>query len=100
MGKAQEDTEVVVVEHTTEPHMYKIVLLNDDYTTMDFVVMILETIFAKSQAEATRIMLEVHNNGRGVCGIYPLQIAEAKQALVHSKAETEGFPLKCILEKV
>lgn len=85
---------------TKEPRMYKVILLNDDYTTMDFVVSILETIFKKSPAEAVRIMLAVHNQGQGVCGMYPKQIAEAKQSLVHKRARAEGFPLCCALDNV
>lgn len=80
------------------PTQYRVVLLNDDYTTMDFVIAILETIFKKSPAEATRIMLEVHNKGKGVCGVYPKQIAETKIDLVHNRAAEEGHPLRCALE--
>jgi len=82
-----------------EPRLYKVILLNDDYTTMDFVVSILETIFLKSPPEAVRIMLAVHQAGRGVCGIYPRSIAEAKQDIVHKMARTEGFPLRCLIER-
>ena len=82
-----------------EPKLFRVVLLNDDYTTMDFVVAVLEGIFHKSPAEAVRIMLSVHNNGRGMCGVYPKQIAEAKIDLVHKRAKREGFPLRCSLEE-
>ena len=81
------------------PSMYKVMLLNDDVTTMDFVVAILKAIFQKSHEEATRIMLSVHHSGSGVCGIYPLEIAEAKQMAVKNRAKAEGFPLQCVLEK-
>lgn len=81
------------------PSMYKVILLNDDVTTMDFVVAILKSIFQKSHDEATRIMLSIHHSGSGVCGIYPLEIAEAKQATVKKRANAEGFPLQCVLEK-
>ena len=80
------------------PKLYRVILLNDDYTTMDFVVSILESIFQKSPAEATRIMLQVHNRGSGTCGVYAKQIAETKVDQVHQRALEEGFPLRCTME--
>ncbi len=80
--------------------MYKVLLHNDDYTTMDFVVMVLETVFGKDTDEATRIMLNVHNQGQGVAGIYTREIGETKVAVVHRMARKNQFPLKCSLEKV
>jgi ATP-dependent Clp protease adaptor protein ClpS len=82
-----------------KPRQYKVLLLNDDYTTMEFVVSILETIFQKTPAEATQIMLHVHQKGSGLCGIFPKQIAEAKTQLVHDRARAEGHPLRCIIEE-
>ncbi|PIE60522.1 MAG: ATP-dependent Clp protease adapter ClpS [Desulfobulbus propionicus] len=82
-----------------EPPQYKVLLHNDDYTTMDFVVMILKTIFHKDEAEATKIMLDVHNKGIGVAGIYSREIGETKVARVHRLAKKNHFPLKCSLEK-
>lgn len=79
--------------------LFKVFLLNDDYTTMDFVVYILEKIFHKPRLEATKIMLYVHHNGKGLAGIYPKDIAETKVDMVHSLARQAGFPLRCIIEK-
>ena len=81
------------------PKRYRVLLLNDDFTTMDFVVIILETIFSKSPSEAMQIMLQVHKSGRGVAGIFSKQIAEAKIDQVHRQARKEGFPLKCVMEE-
>ncbi len=81
------------------PKLFKVLLINDDYTTMDFVVSVLETIFKKSPAEATQIMLQVHEKGSGVCGIFPRQIAEAKVEAVRRKARAAGYPLQCHLEE-
>ena len=75
-----------------------VLLLNDDYTPMDFVVAILETVFSKVPAEAVQIMLRVHNEGIGICGVYPREIAEAKIRVVHTKAEASGHPLKAAME--
>ena len=82
-----------------EPPMYKLMLLNDDYTTMDFVVEVLVYVFKKPPEEATLIMLNVHRKGVGVCGTYPYEIAETKVNLVESLARENGFPLKCIMER-
>lgn len=81
------------------PKLYRVVLLNDDYTTMDFVVSVLETIFGKSPAEAVQIMLQVHNQGQGVCGVYAKEIAEVKMAQVHERAAQAGYPLQCRMEE-
>jgi ATP-dependent Clp protease adaptor protein ClpS len=82
-----------------EPPMYRVLLLNDDYTTMDFVVEVLRQVFHKSEEEATRIMLNVHNQGVGVCGFYPMEIAETKVDMVDSLSRERGFPLKCTMER-
>jgi ATP-dependent Clp protease adaptor protein ClpS len=82
------------------PKMFKVLLLNDDYTSMDFVVSILETVFKRTPSEAVRIMLMVHNSGSGVAGVYTRQIAESKVSLVHQRARTEGFPLLCSIEEL
>ena len=79
--------------------MYRVLLHNDDYTTMEFVVEILVHIFHKSVADATRVMLNVHEKGMGVCGVYTFEVAETKVETVHSIARDNGFPLKCSMEK-
>jgi len=84
---------------TERPPLYKVVLHNDDYTTMEFVVAVLETIFDRSPAEAHRIMMHVHTEGAGVAGVYTHEIAETKVSLVHEEARTAGFPLHATLEK-
>ena len=83
-----------------EPTLYKVVLLNDDYTTMEFVVEVLESVFQKSPAEAYRIMMHVHVQGRGIAGIYPWEVAETKAETVISLARDAGFPLKAVTEEV
>lgn len=82
-----------------EPKLYRVFLLNDHYTTMDFVVRVLMEIFNKPAAEATMLMLDVHRKGRGVCGVYTLDIAMTKVSQVHSLAKQHGFPLKCTYEE-
>lgn len=93
------DVETVNEHEIKEPPHYKVLLHNDDVTTMDFVVGILERIFHKNKDEATSIMLNVHNNGVGLCGVYTHEIAESKVKLVHRDAWLAGFPLKCTMEK-
>jgi ATP-dependent Clp protease adaptor protein ClpS len=81
-----------------EPELYKVVLLNDDYTTMEFVVHVLEHVFEKSPAEAFRIMMHVHTQGRGIAGVYPWEVAETKTETVTSLAREAGFPLRAATE--
>jgi len=94
-----ERIEVHHEEETKTPSLYKVYLLNDDYTTMDFVVYILERVFHKPHLEATRIMLHVHKNGKGLAGVYTREIAETKIAIVEKLASENGFPLKCVMEE-
>jgi ATP-dependent Clp protease adaptor protein ClpS len=93
------DTESQTEDQVTEPPMYRVLLLNDDYTTMEFVVEVLRTVFKKSTGEATRIMLNVHNAGVGLCGVYAYEIAETKVDAVHTLARENGFPLRCTMER-
>jgi ATP-dependent Clp protease adaptor protein ClpS len=82
-----------------QPPLYKVLLHNDDYTTMDFVVMILQTVFHKNTVEATRIMLHVHHRGVGLAGIYTRELGETKVETVHRMAKRNQFPLRCSLEE-
>lgn len=78
--------------------MFKVLLLNDHYTTMEFVVLVLEQVFHKTAEEAVQIMLAVHEAGRGVAGQYPKEVAETKIAIVRHLARKDGFPLQCVME--
>jgi ATP-dependent Clp protease adaptor protein ClpS len=82
-----------------KPPLYKVILLNDDYTPMEFVVEVLEVVFHKQHADATRIMLHVHQNGMGVAGVYPYEVAETKMTTVEELARQAEYPLKCVMEK-
>jgi ATP-dependent Clp protease adaptor protein ClpS len=84
---------------TKKPSMYKVLILNDDYTPMEFVVLILEKFFSKNRQEATDIMLHVHRRGVGVCGIFTYEIAETKVAQVMDFARANEQPLQCTMEK-
>jgi ATP-dependent Clp protease adaptor protein ClpS len=94
----QEDTNVDMEDEITEPPMYKVLLHNDDFTTKAFVVEILMGIFNKSQEEAIHLMWHVHKNKVGVCGTYPLEVAETKVTQVTTLARENGFPLKSTME--
>jgi ATP-dependent Clp protease adaptor protein ClpS len=92
----------VVVEtkpKTKKPSMYKVLMLNDDYTPMEFVVHILERFFNKNRQEATRIMMHVHRRGVGICGVYTYEVAETKVTQVMDFARQHQHPLQCTLEK-
>ncbi len=95
------ETGLVVREKpkTKKPSLYKVFLLNDDYTPMDFVVEILETVFRKEREEAVRIMLHVHRKGAGLAGVYTFEVAETKVAQVLGAAQVAGHPLQCKMEK-
>jgi len=85
-------------EKVEQPRKYKVVLLNDDYTTMDFVMLVLESVFKKSGSEAYRIMMHVHENGRGIAGVYVKSVAELKAETVHELARAHEYPLRCTIE--
>lgn len=95
----REDTLVKVRAKPKKPNMYKVILLNDDYTPMDFVTHILQKFFNKTADEATDIMLQVHRRGVGVCGIYTYEIAETKVTQVMDYARSNEQPLQCTMEK-
>ena len=101
MSKFASETEgeVKSEKKVKEPSMYRVLLHNDDYTTMEFVVDILMHIFRKTIEDATRIMLNVHQEGIGICGVYTYEVAETKVDTVHKLARDHGFPLKCSMEK-
>ena len=86
-------------QKTKKPSMYNVLLLNDDYTPMEFVVLVLEKVFNKKQEEATQIMLHVHKNGIGVCGTFTYEVAESKCKAVIDLAKKNEHPLQCTMEK-
>ncbi len=92
-------SELQTHERVKEPQRYKVLIHNDDYTTMDFVVEVLVRVFRKSETEGVIIMLAVHNEGHGVCGVYTHEVAETKVELVRRMAKDSGYPLKCSMEK-
>ena len=87
------------VTKTKKPSMYKVLILNDDYTPMEFVVLVLERFFNKTREQATRVMLHVHQKGVGVCGVYTFEVAETKVTQVMDFARQNQHPLQCTMEK-
>jgi len=87
-------------QKTKLPSIYKVIILNDDYTPMEFVVYTIQNVFKKSHDEATRIMLKIHTEGQGVCGMFPFEIAETKMKQVLNLAKEHQHPLQCIIEKI
>ncbi|MCL1886372.1 MAG: ATP-dependent Clp protease adapter ClpS [Betaproteobacteria bacterium] len=102
MGTQQENN--ILLEHEVllakPPPLYQVVLLNDDYTPMEFVIIVLQEYFQKDHTAATEIMLKVHYEGKGICGIFPKDIASTKVELVLSYARNQGHPLQCVMEEV
>lgn len=92
-------TAVLTRTRTRKPNLYRVLILNDDYTPMEFVVHVLERFFNKDRAEATRIMMHVHQNGVGECGVFTYEVAETKVTLVMDLARKHMHPLQCVMEK-
>ncbi len=91
-------TRTRTTKKAARPPRFKVVLYNDDYTPMEFVVALLESVFRKSPAEATQLMLQIHRKGAGIAGVYVLEVAETKVATVHRMAEERGYPLRAGVE--
>ena len=102
-GSSEEGAGSVVAEkealQTEPPKLYRVVMLNDDYTPMEFVVAIIQEYFNKDRETATQIMLKVHRDGKGMCGVYPKDIASTKVELVLTHARKAGHPLQCVMEE-
>lgn len=92
-------TETLVIAKTDEPKMYHVYMLNDDYTTWDFCLRIITSVFHKSLEEADSITRDIHTKGKGLCGVYTYEIAETKAHIVQYKARKEGFPMRCTIEE-
>ena len=93
------DTGVIDKAEVQEPSMYKVLLLNDDFTPMDFVTHVLQKFFNKSPEEAQKVMLDVHKKGRGIAGVFSFEVAETKVFLTNNLAKQNKYPLKCTMEK-
>ena len=94
-----DQTKIQTKEKLKKPSLYKVLLLNDDYTPMEFVIFLLQKFFHKNNDEAAKIMLHVHQNGVGVCGVFPYEIAETKVIQVLETAKKNDHPLQCTMEK-
>jgi ATP-dependent Clp protease adaptor protein ClpS len=101
MATRKQDESVLEVERAKvkPPPLFKVLLLNDDYTPMDFVVVVLQKFFAMNREQATRIMLKVHKDGVGVCGVYPKDVAASKVEQVSAFARQHQHPLACVMEE-
>jgi ATP-dependent Clp protease adaptor protein ClpS len=100
-GAGRSDTATITKPKTKSkrPSLYRVLILNDDYTPMEFVVLVLQDVFNKSREDAMRIMLHVHNHGVGECGVYPFEVAETKVTRVMDAARKNQHPLQCVMEK-
>lgn len=100
-GNGRADTATITKPKTKSkrPSLYRVLILNDDYTPMEFVVLVLQDVFNKSREDAMRIMLHVHNHGVGECGVYPFEVAETKVTRVMDAARKNQHPLQCVMEK-
>ncbi len=97
--KTEGQTEDITIFGLDKPKRYKVLMHNDDYTSMEFVVEVLTTIFRKSEAEAVQLMRKIHTEGKAICGVYTLEIAETKVAQTIELARDNGFPLRCTMEE-
>lgn len=97
--QSEGEADVQLAPKLDTPKMYKVILLNDDYTPMDFVVLVLRRFFAKTEEQATQVMLDVHKKGAGIAGVYSLEIAEMKVMQVNQFAQLNQYPLKSTLEE-
>lgn len=97
--ETQGQTEETTIFGLDKPKRYKVLMHNDDYTSMEFVVEVLTTIFRKSEAEAVQLMHKIHTEGKAICGVYTLEIAETKVAQTIELARDNGFPLRCTMEE-
>ncbi|WP_127752950.1 ATP-dependent Clp protease adapter ClpS [Devosia sp. 1566] len=98
-GGTESGTATKTRPKTKRPNLYRVLLLNDDYTPMEFVILVLQDVFNKSREDAMRIMLHVHQKGVGECGIYPYEVAETKVTRVMDTARKNQHPLQCVMEK-
>ncbi|MBU0622941.1 MAG: ATP-dependent Clp protease adapter ClpS [Gammaproteobacteria bacterium] len=99
MATRTENVNLLERSKTKPPKLYKVILFNDDFTTMEFVIEVLKTYFSMTQERATQVMLQVHNEGSAVCGVFPKDIAETKVTLVSEFAKRHGHPLRCSMEE-
>ncbi|HAF44786.1 MAG: ATP-dependent Clp protease adaptor ClpS [Sideroxydans sp. GWF2_59_14] len=99
MATKQENVNLLERSKTKPPKLYKVILINDDFTTMEFVIEVLRTFFSMGQERATQVMLQIHNEGSAVCGLYPKDIAETKVNQVSAFAKQHGHPLRCHTEE-
>ncbi|MDX8380003.1 MAG: ATP-dependent Clp protease adapter ClpS [Gallionella sp.] len=102
MSEDQDSSTVLTPERakTTPPSMYKVILFNDDYTTMEFVIEVLQRFFAINSERAQQLMLQIHNEGSAICGVYSRDIAETRVAQVTEFAQQQGHPLRCSTEEI
>lgn len=98
-SSSESSGELDLLDRAETPKMYRVLLLNDDFTPMDFVILVLRRFFGKNEEEATRIMLDVHKKGAGTCGVYTFEIAEMKVMQVNQFSRMNQHPLKCTLEE-
>ena len=99
-NKPDFDSDILLEDELKEPRKFRVLMHNDDYTTMDFVIMILVDVFRKTTQQATQIMLSIQEKGVGECGIFTAEVAETKIAIVRGRAKEAGYPLRCSMEEV